>query len=80
MTKITAELHNRLNAKFQEMKARDPELSAKALVRGRLPDGSPEEALGADLHALSELASSFATGFSVRAAVRKRAMRLLGEG
>ena len=77
MARITHEQHDRLNAKFQELKARDPAMTEKAMVRGRLPDGSPEEALSADLHALSEMASSFATGLSVRAAVRKRAMRLI---
>lgn len=77
MTKISAELHYRLNAKFNELKARDPDMTAKALVRGLLPEGSPEEALASDLYALSDLASSFATGLSVRATVRKRALRLI---
>ena len=63
--KITRELHDTCNALFLVIKARDPDLSARALRRDGQPvgaNGSPEVELMYDLHSLSDVASSFATG------------------
>ena len=78
MAKITRDLHDRCNAKFREIKARDPEAAQAALARGiPMTPGTPVHDLMLDLTSLSEVASGFATGASVRAAVLKRAMSAL---
>jgi hypothetical protein len=60
---VTHELHDTCIALFGILKARDPELSARALARGvPLTQGTPEHSLMLDLNALDSVASCFATG------------------
>ena len=77
MARISFETHNRLLAADAALRRQaGPELVAEAMDR-RVPASQKSRAayeLSLDLCALSELASSYATGLGVRAAVRKRAM------
>lgn len=76
--KITREMHDRCNAAFKAIKARDPDLASQALARGvPMTPGTPVHDLMQDLTALSEVASGFASGLRPRAAVVKRAMALI---
>ena len=73
MARITREMHDTCNALFRQIKARDPELSARAMDRRAiLLDGTPEQALCRDLCALSDTASSFATGIAPSRKTLKR--------
>jgi len=77
--KITREIHDRCNAAFKAIEARDPELSTRALARGVwLTPGTPEHDLLLDMTALSDVASSFATGLRPATAKVNRAMSLIG--
>ena len=78
--RISRETHDRLLAKIAEIEAAaDPALlaAAKGCGKDTPQKGEPAYDLAADRNALSELASSFATGLNVRAAVRKRALALI---
>lgn len=77
MTRITAETHNSLNAKFQELKAANPHIAMRPTQEQAIARTAAETETWRDMMALSDLASTFATGASVSAATRKRALRLI---
>lgn len=75
MARITREYHDRLLATIQALKAVDPELTTRAMVRGRKAIGSPEQKLDSDLNALDCVASSYATGIpAAKAQIRRAAV------
>ena len=60
---VSHELHDNCIALFKALKARDPDLTARATARGVvIAYNSPEYELMRDLEALDVVASAFATG------------------
>ena len=74
MAKISAELHNRLNARYRALKAAHPEVNLRPTQAEASAWTDATRETWRDMLALSALASTFAGG-SCSASDRKRAMR-----
>lgn len=76
---ITREMHDRLNAKFQEIKAANPGIVMRPTQAESMAFTKAQTETWKNLMALSAVASSFASGFSAGSADRKRALKLISE-
>ena len=75
---ITRELHDNCIALAASLKAADPALTAKALVRGAwIATGTPEHALLNDLLALDAVAVCFPTGSKTKVKDLRRVEAIL---
>lgn len=77
MARITRELHDRLNARYQEVRAAHPHIVMRPTHAEAMARTKAQTETWRDLMALSAVASSFATGDAASAADTKRALRLL---
>ncbi len=76
MAKISAELHNKLNALYRTLKAAHPEINMRPTQAEAAAWTDAPRETWRDMLALSALASTFAGG-TCSAADRKRAMRVV---